>query len=437
MNKQIISLLLVLAMVLSFVVLPAAAAGEMDATAVTEACPCGCGKTIAQVTWKPWNGEPKEGHFYLAGNFTQTEQKTVLSDNNVVLDLRGYTLSGEDVFRLFLVNGYLTVLDTVGGGKLMGKAPADETGGVVLVEENEMLGPVFTLASGILTQDAGSKSSGAGGVVGIGKNATFRMTGGMILDGYTSSSYGGGNVGSREVTSNIEILGGVIAGGTATKAGGNIFTYGKVTLENCKIIGGTAGTWGGNVHITGGSARLVANNAVLANGVSNGTTTGNKYGGGNLCVYSQAAATVTDCRIYGGYAACGGGNVCVGRTNTSVTTLFKNTEIYGGSCGELGENVFGSISTSRATFESCTIDGGFHHGNSKLILKGAMKIGGSGLRVGAGTLTATGLTAGAEILVTGNGTISGNTSYFKPSYRAAITGTTSLTVATGTEGYCP
>ena len=439
MKKRIFAILLVLSMLLSSVVLPAWAVAEEVVTPAADTCPCGCGELLADITWQPWTGEPKEGHFYLAGNFTQTEQKTVLSDNNVVLDLRGYTMSGEDVFRLFLVNGYLTVLDTVGGGKLMGKAPADETGGVVLVEENEMLGPVFTLASGILTQDAGSKASGSGGVVGVGKNATFRMTGGMILDGHTASTYGGGNVGSTAATSNIEILGGIIAGGTATKAGGNLYSYGKIKLENCKILGGTAGTWGGNIHVVSTTAHLTANNCVIANGVSNGTVsaTANKYGGGNISLYSQGSATVTNCEIYGGYAATAGGNICVGRTNSSVTTLFKSCNIYGGSCGELGENVFGAISTSKATFESCTIDGGFHHGNSKLTLKGAMKIGGSGLRVGTGTLTATGLTAGAEILVTGNGTISGNTSYFKPSYRATITGTTSLTVATGTEGYCP
>ena len=77
MKKRMLSLLLTMALLLSFAVAPAYAAETVEnTTPVTEQCPCGCGKTLAQVTWKSWDGNPKEGHYYLDGNFVQPDIAT-------------------------------------------------------------------------------------------------------------------------------------------------------------------------------------------------------------------------------------------------------------------------------------------------------------------------------------------------------------------------
>jgi len=89
MQKRIFSLFLVLAMLLSFVVMPASAAGESMVTDVTENCPCGCGKKLQEVEWKVWAENPNAGHYYLEKDYVQSGQITVLSDTPVVLDLRG------------------------------------------------------------------------------------------------------------------------------------------------------------------------------------------------------------------------------------------------------------------------------------------------------------------------------------------------------------
>lgn len=439
MKKRLISLLILAALMLSMIVAPAYAAEE-NVTPVTGACPCGCGKAVEQIAWQPWEGNPKAGHYYLDGDYIQSSMVTVLSDTKVVLDLRGQTITTEGSSRLFLVNGFLHVLDTVGGGRMMAKSVKGDGGGVILVEENEMIAPVFYLHSGTITPDASAGKAAWGGLVGVGSGGNFRMNGGLLLNGHSESSYGGGAVGSKDYSNvSIEILGGKIVGCSTSNHGGSIYSLGKVTLENCEIIGGTAEKFGGNIFVSGANGSLTMKNVVVANGISKGTVaaTANKYGGGNVIVYSGASASISDSVIRGGYAACAGGNLCLGRG----TTVVKNTVITGGACGELGENVFGGISSAKGTFDGCTIDGGFHHGNSSLTLKGALKVGGSGLRLGTGTLSTTGLTSGAEVYVTGSKTFNGTAAYFKPATRAAVTAEGSaLTVALaadGAEGYCP
>ena len=405
MRKRVFTLILALVLLLSVPVVPVQAEILDDDMGVAEFCPCGCMTGLSDIQWQPWTGAAKEGHFYLEGDFVQAEQQTVLSDSSVVLDLRGYSITTEGASRLFLVNGYLHVLDTVGGGRMMAKTQNGEGGGVVLVEENEMIGPMFCLHSGTITKDESTAKAAWGGLVGVGKNATFRMKGGLLLNGYAESAYGGGAVGSTVSTSNMEILGGSIIGCSSGNHGGSIYSTGKVRLENCKIIGGTAKKYGGNIFISGEKSSLTMKNAVVSGGVSNATVApaANKYGGGNIIVYSGATVDIEDSEIYGGYAACVGGNICFGRGTVTIT----DSNIYGGSCGELGENAYGNLSSAKITINGGTIDGGFHQGNSKLTLKGKAKITGTGLRLGTGTLGATALKSGAEIYVSGNKTFAG------------------------------
>lgn len=99
MKKQIISLLLAAAMVMSMVVMPVGAyddAGQADVTSATGTCPCGCGLALDKATWKPWDPNTSSdlgtGHYYLEGNYAQDAEVTIISASNAALDLRGYSL---------------------------------------------------------------------------------------------------------------------------------------------------------------------------------------------------------------------------------------------------------------------------------------------------------------------------------------------------------
>jgi len=432
MQKRIFSLFLVLAMLLSFVVMPASAAGESMVTDVTENCPCGCGKKLQEVEWKVWAENPNAGHYYLEKDYVQSGQITVLSDTPVVLDLRGHSITTAGNDRLFLVNGFLHAMDTVGGGRMMAKGVASGNGGVVLVEENEMVGPAFYLYSGTIAPDPNAiKTVACGGLVGVGTGSTFRMTGGLLMNGYAKTAYGGGAVGSRVSDSTIEILGGTILNCYSTGNGGSLFSYGKIRVENAAVLGGGADGYGGNIHTTGTAAELIVKNSVIAGGVAHKVPTGNKYGGGNISVYSGAKATLTNSRIYGGYADCVGGNLSLGRGTVNIT----GCTISGGTAGEAGGNIYTNLSTANVTIDGGSVDGNFYSGTTKLTLKGGLKVSGNGmgLQLGGGTLTASGLTSGAEIYVSGNKTLGGSAAYYKAANRASLDG---LTLTTGETGYC-
>lgn len=435
MKKRFFALLLTVAILASVVVVPTHA--EMlaeNVTAITDLCPCGCGEKLQDVEWKVWAENPSAGHYYLDSDYVQSVQITVLSDTPVVLDLRGHTITTEGNDRLFLVNGFLHVMDTVGGGRMMAKGVASGNGGVILVEENEMVGPAFYLYSGTITPDPNAlKTVAAGGLVYVGTGSTFRMTGGVLMDGYAKTAYGGGAVSSRVSDSTIEILGGTILNCYATGNGGGIYSTGVVRVENTVFMGCVAGGYGGNIHISSTTGQLTVKNSVITGGISKKALdpTATKYGGGNISVYSGAKATIADSEIYGGYAACVGGNLSLGRGTTTIT----NCNIYGGTAEEAGGNVYANLSTATVTFNGGSVDGHFYHGYAKLTLKGALKVSdkGLGLQIGSGTLTTSGLSSGAEIYVSGNKTLGGSASYYKAANRGNLDG---LTLTTGDTGYC-
>ena len=96
--------------------------------------PCGCGQSLSQINRKlsdaNTNSAPM-GHDYLDGDYAQAEQRTLISGSKTVIDLRGHTLTTDGSHRLFLVEGYLAVLDTVGGGRMQAKTTGSGYGGVL------------------------------------------------------------------------------------------------------------------------------------------------------------------------------------------------------------------------------------------------------------------------------------------------------------------
>ena len=445
MMKRALIYFLLMAMLSGMVVMPAYAAevgetpAETSITPLTDDCPCGCGKALAEVEWKPWKGTASSGHFYLDGDYVQAEQTDVISGEKMVFDLRGNTISTSTRIRLFHVSGYLAVLDTVGGGRLTARTPSTTgaNGGVVSVADNETAGSTFELYSGTIMPSADAGKSQSGGLIDLGDGATFRMHGGMLLNGLTASNKHGGGI-QGIGSSTIEILGGSIVGCEAAEIGGSIYSTGTVILKNCSVIGGKAGSTGGNIYMNGGS--LTVENAVIADGVSFASGT---YGGGNIGNVGGCKVNIKNSVIRGGYSYGYGGNMSLGYGTVTIT----NTEIYGGVANKGGTNIALTASSAAVTLDGCTIDGGVGRVLGKLTLKGATKIGmyNGGLDLSAQsskTTTATGLTAGAEIYIQGAKTLTGSVDYFKPLYRTTVSASgTTITLAKAadgvTAGYCP
>ena len=459
MKKRLISALLTVAMVATMVVLPVSAEEETtleNITAVTEQCPCGCGQTLDQVSWQPWNvnvdGDPVTGHYYLADDYAQTtSQRTVISGHSVVLDLRGHTLTTDEYRRLFLIYGYMAVLDTVGGGKIMSKTSGSAYGGVIMVTVNETLDATFELHSGTLTVDPDNKGSLRGGIVSVGKNSVFRMTGGVISNGRTHSQTStntalqGGAIAATDAEARIEILGGTIMNCSANASGGAIYSKGTMILKNCRILNGSANGYGGNVCQSGGS--LTMENCEIAYG----STAGN-YGGGNLYVASSAVFTDNGSTIRDGYteggSSSGGGNIYLG---TGTYTLIGTT-VKGGVSQKYGANILNTTANTTRMID-CNIDGDVRWSGAGLSLEGKTKIGlrGNGLNLvgsSAGNIiSASKLTDGAEVYVSAYYGVftndAANLDYFKPALRTVLTqkadGTLSGKMAADGEvaGYCP
>lgn len=448
MKKRIIALLLAVAAVMSMIVVPVSAydtAGQADVTSATGTCPCGCGLTLDNVTWKPWNpnenGDPASGHYYLEGNYAQDAEVNIISGFDVVLDLRGYTLTTASTNRLLLVNGHMVVLDTVGGGRLSAMT-GTAAGGVVKVAINETADPTFDLYSGTITPDAASvKTPSNGSLVYVTEGSHFNMYGGTLLGGKSSGS--GGSVYVSDAT--VNITGGSIIGGTAGRHGGNIYATGSsLTLKNCQIIGGRATGWGGNIYLTGSTANLSAENCVFRGGIADcdDTVSANNNGGGNICALTSSTSSFINCTVTGGYSAKHGGNLYLG----SGKHTFAGGKISGGTAGMSGNNLYG---TGNVTLDGCTVAGDVEYNSTNaLTLKGDLKIGllNTGLNIAntGAQVNASGLTGGAEIYLNADGVTLANASmdYFKPAIRTLLTQdgtsiTTSQAADGETAGYCP
>ena len=452
MKKRVVSLILALAILASLMVAPVEAWGAgSNVTSPEATCPCGCGKTLSQVEWIPYDpntkGDPASGHYYLADNYIQKEQHSIISGSRVVLDLRGCTLTTDDYHRLFLLYGYLGILDTVGGGRFSAKTTGAGFGGVIMVSTNETNDTTLELYSGTITPDPDNKGSRRGGLIHLSASATFRMYGGRLLAGSTYSTANpdikepGGCIAAVNADTTVEILGGEIIGGRSAAAGGNIYSVGTTVLKNCRIIGGEAATYGGNICQNGGS--LTMENCHISDGVCKQTTNG----GGNICMMSGAVMNLKNSTVRNGYSAGNGGNIYMGNASGTM----ENTVLEAGVAAGRGNNLYGSTDAVALTVKNCQIPGDAAYIGKNLKLEGLVKIGllNNGLKLhfadGSAVCDASSLTEGSEIYVDASGTFTqpgANADYFKGAMRTVLSQSEEGLVATqaadgAVGGYCP
>ncbi|MBR4864133.1 MAG: DUF4886 domain-containing protein [Oscillospiraceae bacterium] len=444
MLKRVFGLVLALAMVLSMVVMPTYAKEEKqeNVTAPESACPCGCGASLADVEWEPWDvntvGSVATGHFYLEDDYLQAKQYSVSNEKKVVLDLRGHTLTTAEEGRLFLIYGYMAVMDTVGGGLFAAKPTGTGNGGLMMVskEEGAAAGGLFELYSGTVVQQ-GENGGADGGVAVIAAGSTFRMYGGKIVE--TTAARGGAFAVRAE--GNLEILGGGIYGCTASGVGGAIYSLGNTVIENCQIWGGVSGSYGGNILQPGGN--LVMENVDVAYGEAHGASNG----GGNICAYA-GTSQITNCRIYSGYTKYNGGNLFLG----SGTHTVKDCVVFGGTAENSGGNLATINSNAKLTIDNCSFTGDVRITRGTITFKNKVTIGllNTGLNLmHTDGVTAkvdfSGLTEGSEIYVNAGALFtkgSVNAAYFKGALRTVITETDEGLVGAQAEdgtvsGYCP
>ena len=290
MKKRLLSVLLVLAMVLSMVPVTVTAADVH--VKGTHSASHTCQKCGASAVWQEWPHDdrlPTAGHYYLTKDVTTAQTVTT---GNLCLCLNGYTVTGpKDGKTLALVteNLFLSIQDCTAvtdpatgeykAGKLTG-AVNGKAGGAIYLEGKKKTKLYFY--GGIIEDN----QAAGGGAICIAngesnKYAQMSMYGGEIRNNKAPGAGGGGlQVGKY---AKVYIVGGKITGNEA-KSGGGIFIgeNAEVTVQNAVINGNHAAEKGGGVYasspstlklqymvnITGNTAvnKQTANNVYLPKG---------------------------------------------------------------------------------------------------------------------------------------------------------------------------
>jgi len=440
--KRFTCALLALLMLAGMVVAPtpvAASGAEVTPIATSEICSCGCETKLSEIHWTLWDPNNAvnsvSGHYYLAEDYAQDKPMDVKPNVRIVLDLRGHTLTqAKENIRLFMIYGYVAVIDTVGSGRILTKPGQSGSAAYVRLDTvamNEALDGTFAIYNCTMAQDAGTKTSSNGGFVFLEDNVNFKAFGARLMSASVTSR--GGAIYGGSTSTRIEMTDSSILDCYAASRGGAIYAQGHVTLDSCHLTGNSA-SYGGNIALESAVSSLtVKNNSIIENGVA----TSSKYGGGNIYDHSSSTVNISDSTIRNGYTAHYGGNISFGSGEYTLT----NTTISGGVAAGDGANLYCNKSAARITIDSCNISGDFTFGSGQLTLKGETKIGmnNNGLKLlnDSTVITANELTDGAEIYMDAQGTFTGtgvNSDYFQPALRTVLSTVNGCLKGTQTNG---
>jgi len=357
------------------------------------------------VTWNAWDGTGnlETGHYYLTGDVTRESQITIPADNDVVLDLKGFDITAP-ASRAFLVQGNLTVMDSVGDGVVSATGVTGGHGGVASVDGSLTLyggtlkmlesdavicnggvlifspGTVFDMRGGVIEggkAQKGDLSDGMGGNI-YASGATLNISGGTIRGG--SAAYVGGNIAMEGNTCTLAVSGDAVIEGGSAQAGGNVSLFTATTLN---MTGGSIRNGQSNYSSAalGGGGNIFAASAVVnisAGTVENGTAptlqggnifmryadsvlnlsgTGKisggscKYDGGSIVVFQNAVMNMTGGTVENGTAGRNGGNIIV----ESATLTVTGGKISGGKASGHGGNI---VALGTVNLQGGTVTGG-------------------------------------------------------------------------------
>ena len=266
---------------------------------------------------------------------------------------------------------------------------------------------VYTLGKlnmfGGTIQNGYSKTYGGSGNVTVGSSGYLNMYGGTIKGGQTEfrggnvvlQSYatmnmesddalitegtavavagqdsGGGNIAIHNTTAGaagyvtVNMNAGTISKGSATstadfKGGGNLFIYGGSTItfnmNGGLITEGTAKLYGGNFYIRNGCVVNIGKKATVSKGSA--------PWGGNFMLFN-GSKLVSEGTICDGVASSGGGNINIGHSSGSVSSVVINGgSVYGGTVtGTTASNFGGNFRLWDKA--SLTINDGYIYGGN-------------------------------------------------------------------------
>lgn len=336
--------------------------------------------------------EKSSGLFHMHGGMviggTTTSNGGTIRVSNGTMTMDGGTVTGGQAER----GGNIAVNSsgklTINGGTISsGTATATYGGGNIYTNKRTV-----TINGGLITLGVAAGSSYGGGNIGVYR-ATLNITGGIISKGSANieGCTGGGNLYVNGDIAKLNISGGTITDGTTAGNGGNIYLCdGKLTISDGKILSGTSGGRGGNIGIK--SATVTVSGGTM----SDGTATTN---GGNISLYNSTT-NITGGNISTGSAAGSGGNIFAELGNLQIS----GSNISDGSADDLGGgNIY--ILDAAMTMTDGTISGGFTSANG-----GSILLGGS-FAFSGGTITGGQAERGGNIAVRDGGelTVNGGT----------------------------
>lgn len=224
-----------------------------ETTYVTENCQH-CGE---KVEWQPLvthtNGEKLfGGHYYLTGDLAE-EQRYILKNEAVCLDLKGYSINSTNT-RCFYVSesgAVMTLMDTSAGttGKIIGNggyggAVSGFGGGTVFI----VAGATFNFYSGTITNTLGQEGYADYQAVTAGSvyvRGTMNMYGGTITGGEITSYY-------KEA--HVDDEGNQVETADRIARGGAVLVDGGTGVGTLNVYGGTITSGTFNKYVNGEEA---------------------------------------------------------------------------------------------------------------------------------------------------------------------------------------
>ena len=372
-----------------------------------------------KVTWTAGLTTGSDVHCYMTQSVVGEANSTITA--NVVLDLNGYTLGRTNRrLMMYTANKSLTVMDSVGGGKIEGTgthASYNTYGGLV----DFVAKGTFTLYSGTLRMNPGDGTSTvpAGGVIfSRASGSKVVINGGVITGGALKAegATGGGNIYLLSGDT-LTVNAGIIRNGDAGIAkGGNIYNAGTTEIKGGFVVGGAAAD-GGNLYTTG--TTRITGGTIYGGTATDNTATDTKEGiGGNI--YSSGATTVSGGVVTAGNARIGG-NIYTG-TDKTLTISEKgvissgvaetnggNVYVYNGTANVTGGTVTAGQAVSGGNFyvsadgKTVTVSGGLVTAGIATDADATAK--GGNFYIGKGTLTVSGGTVSRGIATYGGGNV--------------------------------